>query len=135
MCTHLPLAPLPKSNPSPSPAVHHNGCISALKLLPDLLDELDQGRRLKRDSMVWPSSVLELLQREVSIRELRERRHVIANRRIQTYIQYIYGIWLLVPQENPEICCTKSACYYIRLHIYIFGECKLTLLSVISLTA
>ena len=50
--------------PLPSPAVHHNGCISALNLFPDLLDELDQRGRLKRDSMVWPSGVLELLYAE-----------------------------------------------------------------------
>ena len=53
-----------KSHYSPSPAVHHNGCISALNLFPDLLDELDQRGRLKRDSMVWPSGVLELLYAE-----------------------------------------------------------------------
>ena len=70
VCIHPQCSSEP--NPSPSPAVHHNGCISALKLHPDLLDELDQRGRLKRDSMVWPSGVLELLQCEVPIRGLRE---------------------------------------------------------------
>ena len=37
---HRPSLP----NLSPSPAVYHNGCISALKLLPDMLNKFDQGR-------------------------------------------------------------------------------------------
>ena len=81
---HRPSIP----NLSPSPAVYHNRCTSAFKLIPDLLNKFDQGRRLTWDSVVWPSCVLELFQTEGSIMVIRglKKKHTV----IITY--YIYEL-------------------------------------------
>ena len=59
-----------KPNTPPSPAVDYNGYTSALKYHPDFPNELEQGEWLKRGSVVWPFSVLELLYTEGSVRGL-----------------------------------------------------------------
>ena len=87
-----PPNPFPPSNSNspPSPAVDYNRCTSALKFHPNFPDELEQGGWLKRDSMVWPSTVLELLHTEWSFKWLQRWRNIAREMCICVYV-YMYG--------------------------------------------
>ena len=56
----IPLPFIP-SYPTSSPAVHNNRGIISSKFFPDLLNEPYHRRWLQRDSMIWPTSILEVL--------------------------------------------------------------------------